>query len=77
MHAALAHAREAPYAADLWTFEVLRAAARGDGAARVMTSRFAIDAIAAEIHRGLLPIDPDPAPTEIRFTRDRVMWRRA
>jgi hypothetical protein len=69
--------RDPPYAPDLATFEALRAASRGDGEARSLRSRFAIHAIAEDIARGLLPIDPDPEPTELRFERDRVRWRRA
>ena len=69
IRAALAHPAEASYAADLWSFEVLRAASRGDGEIRTFASRFAIQAIAAEVERGLLPIDPDLQPTTVRFVR--------
>ena len=54
MRAALTDDAEVAYAADLWTFEVRRAASRADGEPRAMTSRFAIDAIASDVERGLL-----------------------
>jgi hypothetical protein len=66
-----------PYAIELATFEALRAASRGDGKVRAMRGEFAIHAIAEEIARGLLPIDPDREPTELRFDRTHVQWRRA
>jgi hypothetical protein len=68
---------EPPYAAELAQFEALRAASRADGHVRAQKARFAIHAIADDIARGLLPIDPDFAPTELRFERDRVRWRPA
>ncbi|NVB81217.1 MAG: hypothetical protein HOV81_22670 [Kofleriaceae bacterium] len=67
---------QASYAADLWSFEVLRAAARGDGQARTLASRFPIVEIAREIESGLLPIDPAPDATEVVFDGPRVRWRR-
>ena len=76
VRAALGHPAEASYAADLWSFEVLRAASRGDGEPRTLSSRFAIHEVAAEVERGLLPIDPAPTPTEVRCERDRIHWRR-
>jgi hypothetical protein len=66
---------EACYTADLFAFEVLRAAARSDGVARMLRSRFALLEIAADVQRGLLPIDPEPQPTELCFERSRVRWR--
>lgn len=69
--------REAPYASELLAFEVLRAAAHGDGAVRELRAQFAIAEIAAEVARGLLPIDPEPHPTLLRFERERVLWRSA
>jgi hypothetical protein len=78
LHQALARDEgEAAYAADLLGFEVRRAASRGDGAAREMTSHFPIHQIAADVARGLLPTDPRPAPTALRFEAARVRWRRA
>jgi hypothetical protein len=69
MRAALSDEAEAAYAADLYAFEVLGAASRCDGMERTLRSAFAIQDIAAEIARGLVPIDPDHAPTEIVFGR--------
>jgi hypothetical protein len=42
-----------------------------------MRSQFAIHAIADDVARGLLPVDPDCAPTEVRFERERIRWRRS
>lgn len=76
MHAQLsADEGEASYAADLFGFEVLRAASRGDGTPRSLTSRYALLAIAEEVQRGLLPIDPEVQPTEFRFERSQLRWR--
>jgi hypothetical protein len=69
MRAALTDEAEAVYAADLYAFEVLGAASRCDGIARGMRSAFAIQDIAADIARGLVPIDPERSPTEIAFGR--------
>lgn len=68
---------EAAYAADLLTFEALRAASSEDGLPRSLLSRFALGEIADRVARGLLPIDPELAPTELRFERERVSWRPA
>lgn len=68
---------EAAYAADLLAFEVLRAASGEDGVPRSLLSRFALSEIAEQVARGLLPIDPELAPTELRFERERVSWRPA
>lgn len=75
LRARLGDDREASYAADLLAFETLRAAARADGEPRTMRSRFAIHALADQVARKLLPIDPELAPTEVRFERDGVRWR--
>lgn len=78
LHAALlADEREAAYAADLFAFEVLRAASGEDGAPRELRSRFALASIAEDVQRGLLPIDPEREPTLLRFERARVRWRPA
>ena len=66
---------EAAYAADLLAFEVLRAASGEDGLTRSLQSRFALAELAEQVARGLLPIDPELAPTELRFARERVSWR--
>jgi len=69
MRTALSDEAEAIYAADLYSFETLGAASRSDGIERTLRSAFAIQDIAAEIARGLVPIDPDRAPTQIVFGR--------
>lgn len=66
---ALADEGEAPYAADLWMLEVRRAAARAGEPVPELVSRFSIVDIAAQVDRGLLPIDPEPRPMRIRFER--------
>jgi hypothetical protein len=66
---------EALYAADLLAFEVLRAASRGDGVVRTLSSRFEIPAIATSVGRGLLPVDPELRPMEVHCTRTSVHWR--
>jgi hypothetical protein len=68
---------EAPYAPDLLAFEVLGAASRADGAVRFLTSRYRVDLVAGEVRRGLLPVDPDLSPTQLRFDRAGVKWRAA
>ncbi len=68
---------EPPYVAELAQFEALRAASRADGHVRAQKAQFAIHAIADDVARGLLPIDPGRSPTELRFERDRVRWRAA
>lgn len=65
----LAGEGEAPYAADLWMLEVRRAAARVGEPVPELASRFSIVEIAAQVHRGLLPVDPPPRPMQIRFER--------
>jgi hypothetical protein len=67
----------ATYAADLLAFEVLGACARGDGEVRTLRSRFAVHAIARDLRRGLIPIDPTPVTTDYRFDRAGVKWRGA
>lgn len=66
---------EAVYSPDLLAFEVLRRAATGDGAARFLTSRYRIHEIAADIERGVIPMDPDLRTTEVRFDRGGIRWR--
>jgi hypothetical protein len=68
---------EAPYAADLLRYEILAASSRADGEARTMTSAYRVDRLARDIARGLLPVDPEPEPTELRFEKRRVRWRAA
>jgi hypothetical protein len=67
---------EAPWAADLLAFEVLGAAARGDGAVRGMRSAYAVHAIASELRAGLVPVDPPCLPHEYRFEAAGVRHRR-
>lgn len=68
---------EADYCADLFAFEVLSGCARIDGEARTMRARFRTDLIAAQIRRGVIPIDPRPAATEYYFQGRRLRWRAA
>jgi hypothetical protein len=68
---------DTPYAADLYAFEVLRAASCGDGERRALRSRFAIHAIVEDVARKLLPTDPPLAPHDYAFERTRVSWRPA
>ena len=72
MRDALSGEAEAPYAADLWTLEVRRAAARAGAEVPDLASRFPIVELAASVARGLLPIDPDPAPRPVRFRFPRA-----
>jgi hypothetical protein len=76
LRAALADEAEAAYASELYEFETLRAASRCDGVPRRLRAAHAIHAIADDIARGLVPIDPDRAAHEYVFGRDRVHWRR-
>ncbi|MCE9578789.1 MAG: hypothetical protein K8W52_37035 [Deltaproteobacteria bacterium] len=64
LHAALAaDDAEARYAADLLAYEVIRATG-GE-----LRARYDLDAIAHEVARGLLSVDPEPAPRVYRFGR--------
>jgi hypothetical protein len=67
---------EATYAPDLLSFEVLSACAREDGAPRILRTRFALHEIVADLRRGIVPIDPDDAPHEIRLERGGHRHRR-
>jgi hypothetical protein len=71
----LSDEREASYAPDLCSFEILRAATRGDGAARTFVSGFDVVEIAREVERGLLPIEPERRDLEVLLERARVRWR--
>jgi hypothetical protein len=42
-----------------------------------LLGRFALSELAEQVARGLLPLDPELAPTELRFERERVSWRPA
>ncbi|MBM3224128.1 MAG: hypothetical protein FJZ47_10030 [Candidatus Tectomicrobia bacterium] len=66
---------EAPYAADLLAFEVLRACARQDGQPRVLRSTFALHLLAQEIARGLLPTEPEHLPSVYRFDQRGIQWK--
>ena len=76
MRAALADPREATYAAQLWQFEVLRAASRGDGTMRELSTDYSVHELVSDIARGLLPIDPTPCATQYEFSRDRLGVKR-
>jgi len=77
LRVALMSERHAAYAADLLAFEVLGACSRADGAERSLSSRWRLDQVAAEIGRGLLPVDPEERPAHFRFDRTGVRWRYA
>jgi hypothetical protein len=68
---------EAPWAAELLTFEVLGACSRADGAPRGFVARHAIHEIAAELRAGLIPVDPPAAPHRYAFDGAGVRWRAA
>lgn len=76
LSAALREDDEVVYAADLLVFEVLRACGRVDGVARTATLRYPVPTWTDDLARGLLPVDPDAAPTVIRCGVD-VRWRPA
>lgn len=65
---------EAAYAAELLVFEVLARCSRRDGRPRFLRARHAVHEIAAALQRGVVPMDPDPAPTRFRFERAGVRW---
>ena len=75
LRAHLAGEGEAAYAADLCSFEALRAASRVDGGERSLRARHAIHVVAADVTRGLLPVDPPHSPTEVRWAHGRAEWR--
>jgi hypothetical protein len=63
------------YASDLLAFEVLAACARCDEVERLLASRWNLGDIAADIAKGLLPIDPPERATIFRFDASGVRWR--
>jgi hypothetical protein len=67
---------QAPWAAELLAFETLRACSRSDGETRHLAAGHAVHELAAELERGLVPLDPAPAPHQYRFERARVGHRR-
>lgn len=67
-------AAEAGYAGDLLTFEVCGSSSRLDACERDMHSRYRIDVMVDPLRKGLLPMDPDVAPTRYVFRRDGVAW---
>ena len=72
----MAHdAAEAGYAGDVFAFEVCANASRLDARERVTCSRYRLDVIFDTLRKGLLPMDPDVAPTRFVFGRDGVAWR--
>src|SRR5438445_625149 len=68
---------EAIYAPEVLAYEALSHASRIDREPRFLTSRFAVHELVAELRRGVIPIDPEPSPTELRFDGDGVRWRKA
>ncbi len=66
---------EAPWAAELLAFEVLLACSRADRRSRGFRTRFAVHAIAAELRRGLIPIDPAPEPHAYAFDARGARWK--
>jgi hypothetical protein len=65
---------EASYAPDLLVFEVLARCSRGDRQPRFARARFAVHELADALARGVVPMDPDPAPTRFRFEAAGVRW---
>ncbi|HEX9295548.1 MAG TPA: hypothetical protein VF881_06925 [Polyangiaceae bacterium] len=76
---ALRHQLSAPrypeYAADLLAYEVLAACSRLDRVERLLASRWNLAEIAADICKGLLPIDPTDGATLFRFDGSGVRRR--
>jgi hypothetical protein len=58
---------EVAYAADLFAFEVLRAAARRDQSRRRLRVRFDVPSIARDVKAGLLPTAPEPVDALLEF----------
>lgn len=67
----------AVYAPDLLTYEVYGAATRRDHETRTFRARYAVQSLVADLRGGLIPIDPPPEPTWIRFEPGRVRWKAA
>lgn len=70
--AELSNEGEADYAADLFAYEVLAAASRGDGKIRALRSRFALHEIVSALDQDTIPIDPDQTPYDYRFERSQI-----
>lgn len=66
---------EVGYAGDVFAFEVFTNASRLDARKRETCSRYRLDVIVDTLRQGLLPMDPDVAPTRFIFGRDGVAWR--
>jgi len=62
------------YAADLFTFETLRACSAEDGTPRQAKLRFAMHTLVADMKEGLLTVDPPLEPTRYRFSQKRIEW---
>jgi hypothetical protein len=71
----LADEGEAPYCADLLAYEVLFRCSSQDGEIRRLRSRYRIDLLCADIRRGLLPMDPDPAHVLYQFEESGIRWK--
>lgn len=65
---------EAAYAPDLLVFEVLARCSRCDRQPRHARARYAVHEIADALARGVIPMDPEPAPTRFRFEAAGVRW---
>jgi hypothetical protein len=68
---------EAIYGPELLAYEVFSACARNDGSPRTLVSRFDLRIIVDDLRRGLIPIDPDPTPTWVRFEKGGIRSRPA
>lgn len=68
---------EAAYAADVLGFEVLARASAADGQVRRWRAAYRADRLVAELRQGVLPLDPEPAPTLFRFAADGARHRPA
>ncbi len=65
-----------PYAADLFTFEVLQAGARRDGRPRTFAARYRVHEIAEAVRAGTPPIDPDVQALRYRISASKTEWKR-
>ncbi len=78
LRAAMAKDELSPsYGADLLAYEVLSCSSRRDLAPRELTARYRVDLLGAELRRGIVPMDPEPAPTRYLFEGDRARWKAA
>jgi hypothetical protein len=65
----------APYAADVFAFEVQAAASRLDQQPRSMRAPYHLPEVMADLRQGVLPIDPPDGRVEIQFLSSGPRWR--